>query len=76
MYNNCKNLRVIERALWGNSLVNERGIYFRKLDLVRILSCVLVLLYHINIVKGGFLAVCVFFSLTGYLSPKRSITLR
>ena len=73
MYNNCKNLKVIERALWGNSLVNERGIYFRKLDLVRILSCVLVLLYHINIVKGGFLAVCVFFSLTGYLSCMQAI---
>ena len=28
----------------------------------------MVLLYHLNILKGGFLAVCTFFTLTGYLS--------
>ena len=28
----------------------------------------MVLLYHLNIIKGGFLAVCTFFALSGYLS--------
>ena len=42
--------------------------YFKKLDFIRIISCLLVLLYHLNIVKGGFLAVCTFFTLSGYLT--------
>ena len=41
--------------------------YYLGLDIIRILSCALVLLYHLNIVKGGFLAVCTFFAMTGYL---------
>lgn len=41
--------------------------YYRRLDYIRILSCVVVLLYHLHIVKGGFLAVCTFFALSGYL---------
>ena len=44
--------------------------YYRKLDILRIISCIGVLLYHLNILKGGFLAVCSFFVLTGYLSYK------
>ncbi|MBR2828016.1 MAG: acyltransferase family protein [Bacilli bacterium] len=44
--------------------------YYRKLDIIRIISCIGVLLYHLNILKGGFLAVCSFFVLTGYLSYK------
>ena len=42
--------------------------YYKNLDIVRLISCIAVLLYHLNILKGGFLAVCVFFVLTGYLS--------
>lgn len=42
--------------------------YYRRLDCIRIISCIMVLLYHLNILKGGFLAVCTFFALTGYLS--------
>ena len=42
--------------------------YYKYLDYVRVLSCVAVFLYHLNILKGGYLAVCVFFVLTGYLS--------
>lgn len=42
--------------------------YYKKIDYIRILSCILVLLYHLNIIKGGFLAVCTFFTLSGYLS--------
>lgn len=41
--------------------------YYKKLDYIRIVSCLLVLLYHLNIVKGGYLAVCTFFAMTGYL---------
>ena len=42
--------------------------YYRDLDIIRVLSCILVLLYHLNILKGGYLAVCIFFVLSGYLS--------
>jgi len=42
--------------------------HFKDLDIVRILACIGVLLYHLNILKGGYLAVCIFFVLTGYLS--------
>ena len=42
--------------------------YLKRIDIVRILSCFAVLMYHLNIIKGGFLAVCTFFVLTGYLS--------
>lgn len=48
--------------------MEEKKIYYRRLDVVRVLSCILVLLYHLNILKGGFLAVCTFFALSGYLS--------
>lgn len=41
--------------------------YFHRLDIVRLLACIGVLLYHLNILKGGYLAVCVFFVLSGYL---------
>ncbi len=46
----------------------EKEAYYRRLDIIRIISCILVLLYHLNILKGGFLAVCTFFVLSGYLS--------
>ena len=42
--------------------------YYKDLNLIRFFSCVAVILYHLNIIKGGFLAVCTFFVLTGYLS--------
>lgn len=42
--------------------------YYKRLDWIRIISCLMVLLYHLNILKGGFLAVCTFFTLSGYLS--------
>lgn len=41
--------------------------YYKHLNLIRFISCIAVLLYHLNILKGGFLAVCIFFVLTGYL---------
>lgn len=42
--------------------------YFKRLNLIRLFSCIAVLLYHLKMLKGGYLAVCVFFVLSGYLS--------
>ena len=42
--------------------------YYGKIDLIRTISCLAILLYHIGILKGGYLAVCTFFVLSGYLS--------
>ena len=39
-----------------------------KIDYIRIISCIGVLLYHLGILKGGYLAVCTFFVVSGYLS--------
>ena len=46
----------------------ENTRYYKTLNIVRILSCIAVFLYHLNILKGGYLAVCVFFVLSGYLA--------
>ena len=42
--------------------------YYKNLDLVRVLACLAILVYHIGLLKGGYLAVCTFFVLSGYLS--------
>lgn len=42
--------------------------YYKSLDIIRVFSCFAVLLYHLDILKGGYLAVCSFFTLSGYLS--------
>jgi len=44
--------------------------YYKDLDLIRVVLCMGILLYHLNIFKGGYLAVCAFFVLSGYLSCK------
>ena len=46
----------------------ENKKYYKTLDIIRVLSCVAVFLYHLNILKGGYLAVCIFFVLSGYLA--------
>ena len=46
----------------------KEKVHYRRLDYIRIISCILILLYHLNIIKGGFLAVCTFFTISGYLS--------
>ena len=48
--------------------MKEKKQYYRRLDVIRNISCIMVLLYHLNILKGGFLAVCTFFALSGYLT--------
>jgi len=42
--------------------------YYARIDIIRVLSCVSVFLYHLNWLKGGYLAVCTFFVLSGYLT--------
>ena len=42
--------------------------YYNDLNIIRILAMLAVLLHHLNILKGGFLAVCIFFLLSSYLS--------
>ena len=49
-------------------------IYYKKLDIIRVISCIAIFLYHLNILKGGFLAVCTFFVLSGYLSCKSAFS--
>lgn len=41
---------------------------FNDINLIRLLSCLAVLLYHFNLLPGGYLAVCIFFVLSGYLA--------
>lgn len=48
--------------------MKEKKKYNKNLDIIRNVSCIMVLLYHLNIIKGGFLAVCTFFALSGYLT--------
>ncbi len=48
--------------------MNSSKKYYKDINLIRLLACIAILLYHLNILKGGYLAVCVFFVLSGYLS--------
>ena len=41
-----------------------------NISFIRAIFCIAVLLYHLNILKGGYLAVCSFFVLTGYFASK------
>ncbi len=42
--------------------------YYKKLDILRVVACISVLLYHVGLLKGGYLAVCTFFVLSGFLA--------
>ena len=44
--------------------MKEKKAYYYKIDFIRCLSCIAVLLYHLNVLKGGYLAVCTFFVLS------------
>ncbi len=46
----------------------EKKAYYPCLDWIRVISCFGVLFYHLGLLKSGYLAVCTFFVLTGYLS--------
>ena len=41
--------------------------YFKHLDILRIIACISIFLFHLGILKGGYLAVCLFFTLSSYL---------
>lgn len=43
-------------------------VYYKKLDILRVVACISVLLYHVGLLKGGYLAVCTFFVLSGFLA--------
>lgn len=49
---------------------SKKNKYFEKIDYIRILACASVLLYHLGLLKGGYLAVCTFFVLSGYFTVK------
>ena len=42
--------------------------YIKKIDYIRVFACIAVLLYHLGLLKGGYLAVCTFFVMSGYLT--------
>lgn len=48
----------------------KRMNHYQYLDILRGFLCLGVLLYHLGVLKGGFLAVCSFFTLSGYLSTR------
>lgn len=69
-YNNYINLRDTEfksNVIRENGGLDDKKKNFKRLDYIRIIALIMVFLYHLKIVKGGFLAVCTFFTLTGYL---------
>lgn len=42
--------------------------HYTNITILRCIICASVLLYHLNILKGGFLAVCTFFVISGYFT--------
>ncbi len=44
-----------------------------SINFIRILCTCAILLYHLGLIKGGYLAVCTFFVLSGYLSTVSSL---
>ncbi len=48
--------------------MDNRSKYYKNINMVRVIACIGVLLYHLNILKGGYLAVSTFFVLSSFLS--------
>lgn len=44
-----------------------KATYFKDINIIRLLACLAVLTYHLGFLRGGYLAVCTFFVLSGYL---------
>ena len=55
------------------SMNNEKINYYRKLDVIRIICAIAILFYHLGYMSGGYLAVCTFFVLSGYLAVVKNI---
>ena len=66
LFNQLKHL-IINEAKKEEKMMAKKQ-YYKRLDIIRNVSCIMVLLYHLNILPGGFLAVCTFFTLSGYLT--------
>ncbi len=56
-----------------DSMNNEKRNYYRKLDVIRIICAIAILFYHLGYMSGGYLAVCTFFVLSGYLAVVKNI---
>ena len=50
--------------------LNQTNVRYIRLDVLRVVCCAAVLLYHLRLLGGGFLAVCTFFVLSGYLGVR------
>ena len=50
--------------------MNQTNVRYIRLDMLRIVCCAAVLLYHMGLLGGGFFAVCTFFVLSGYLGVR------
>lgn len=48
--------------------MEQKKNYYVYLDILRLISCIAVFLYHLKILKGGYLAVCTFFVISSFLS--------
>lgn len=51
-----------------SSKKKNQSCYFKYIDFIRLFACLAILLYHFGILRGGYLAVCTFFVLSGFLS--------
>ena len=51
---------------WCGKRTMKNRLYY--VDLLRVFFCIAIFAYHIGFLKGGYLAVCSFFALSGYLS--------
>ena len=59
----------------------SKKVHYKSFDLIRAICCLMILLYHLGLLKGGYLSVCTFFVLSGYLavtslSNKKEISLK
>lgn len=48
--------------------------YYIGIDYIRVIACIAIFLYHLGLLKGGYLAVCMFFVLSGYLAWKSAFS--
>lgn len=62
-------------------MVKGRKKYYNFLNYVKVMLCFAIFLYHLGLLKGGYLAVCSFFVISGFLaykslSSKKKISLK